>query len=128
MKEEVKTVSTPECLDQECDAMNKEMDVEPEAPYETPDETATEVPATPAKWSRSDTTDEKLEGSVQCLEPQWMVMRSARAKKTHHSTKVIITYQRRAGGDAVTNATGVAGFRSSCSADADARFVEVANF
>ncbi|KAH6934406.1 hypothetical protein HPB50_024166 [Hyalomma asiaticum] len=101
--------------------MNKEMDVEPEAPYETPDETATEVPATPAKWSRSDTTDEKLEGSVQCLEPQWMVMRSARAKKTHHSTKVIITYQRRAGGDAVTNATGVAGFRSSCSADADAR-------
>lgn len=52
----------------------------------------------------------------------------AEEKKTHHSAKVSITHPRRAGGDAVTNATGVVGAHSSCSADADARFVKVANF
>ncbi|KAH6929717.1 hypothetical protein HPB50_020666 [Hyalomma asiaticum] len=84
-KGEVRTESAPERLDQECDAMKEVMDAESETPYETPDETVTEEPATPAKRSRSDETDEEtLEGSVQRLEPHWMVVRSTRTKKGKH--------------------------------------------
>ncbi|KAH6935871.1 hypothetical protein HPB50_011300 [Hyalomma asiaticum] len=83
-KGEVRTESAPERLDQECDVMKEVMDAESETPYETPDETVTEEPATPAKRSRSDETDETLEGSVQRLEPHWMVVRSTRAKKGKH--------------------------------------------
>ncbi|KAH6924173.1 hypothetical protein HPB50_013251 [Hyalomma asiaticum] len=84
-KGEVRTESAPERLDQECDAMKEEMGAESETPYETPDDTVTEEPATPAKRSRSDATDEEtLEGSVQRLEPHWMAVRSTRAKKGKH--------------------------------------------
>ncbi|KAH6936874.1 hypothetical protein HPB50_023816 [Hyalomma asiaticum] len=85
MKGEVRTESAPERLDQECDAMKEGMGAEPETPYETPDETFTEEPATPAKRRRSEATDEEtLQGSVQRLEPHWMVVRSTRAKKGKH--------------------------------------------
>ncbi|KAL1422824.1 hypothetical protein MTO96_021684 [Rhipicephalus appendiculatus] len=50
---------------------------------------ATEEPATPAKQYRRDATtvnataEEMLVDSAQRLEPQWMVVRSTRAKKGH---------------------------------------------
>lgn len=46
-------------------------------------------------------------------------------RKVRPSAKVSVAHPRR-GGDAVTNATGVAGARSSCRADRDAQFVKVA--
>lgn len=82
MQEEVKTPPAPEDADHGRDALNVEMDAEPDTPYETPDETATEEPATPSKRHRRDAPDEETPGdSVQRLEPQWMEVRSTRAKK-----------------------------------------------
>ncbi|XP_075559926.1 uncharacterized protein LOC142591483 [Dermacentor variabilis] len=80
--EEEKTPPVPAETDHGCDAFNVEMDAEPETPYETPDEMVTEEPAVPSKRHRSDAPEEETPAdSVQRLEPQWMVVRSTRAKK-----------------------------------------------
>ncbi|XP_072143792.1 uncharacterized protein [Dermacentor andersoni] len=80
--EEEKTPPAPAETDHGCDAFNVEMDAEPETPYETPDEMVTEEPAVPSKRHRSDAPEEETPAdSVQRLEPQWMVVRSTRAKK-----------------------------------------------
>ncbi|XP_070389095.1 uncharacterized protein [Dermacentor albipictus] len=80
--EEEKTPPAPAETEPGCDAFNVEMDAEPETPYETPDELATEEPAVPSKRHRSDAPEEETPAdSVQRLEPQWMVVRSTRAKK-----------------------------------------------
>ncbi|KAL1476665.1 hypothetical protein MTO96_036339 [Rhipicephalus appendiculatus] len=74
-------------LDQGHDEMCGDFNEEPETPYGTPDETATEEPALPSKRCRRDATtvdatvEETLAASAQRLEPQWMVSRSARDKK-----------------------------------------------
>ncbi|XP_072143791.1 uncharacterized protein [Dermacentor andersoni] len=80
--EEEKTPPAAAETDHGCDAFNVEMDAEPETPYETPDEMVTEEPAVPSKRHRSDAPEEETPAdSVQRLEPQWMVVRSTRAKK-----------------------------------------------
>ncbi|KAH7975262.1 hypothetical protein HPB49_025420 [Dermacentor silvarum] len=79
MQEEVRTPPAPEDADHGRDELNVEMVAEPDTPYETPDETAT---ATPSKRHRRDAPDEETQGEgVQRLEPQWMEVRSTRAKK-----------------------------------------------
>ncbi|KAL1468017.1 hypothetical protein MTO96_041762, partial [Rhipicephalus appendiculatus] len=73
------------------DALNDNFNVDPETPYDTPDEMATEEPATPVKRCRRDATtvnataEETLVDSAQRLEPQWMVVRSTRARKGTHA-------------------------------------------
>lgn len=82
MQEEVTTPPAPEDADHGRDELNVAMVAEPDTPYETPDETATEEPATPSKRHRRDAPDEETQGEgVQRLEPQWMEVRSTRAKK-----------------------------------------------
>lgn len=82
MQEEVRTPPAPEDADHGRDELNVAMVAEPDTPYETPDETATEEPATPSKRHRRDAPDEETQGEgVQRLEPQWMEVRSTRAKK-----------------------------------------------
>ncbi|KAL1445463.1 hypothetical protein MTO96_045018 [Rhipicephalus appendiculatus] len=134
MKEEERTSPAPAVLDERRDALNDNFNMDPETPYDTPDEMATEEPATPAKRCRRDATtvnataEETLVDSAQRLEPQWMVVRSTRARKgTHAPVKRSASLTREGAGDAGTNATGVAGARSSCRADGEARFVKVAN-
>lgn len=92
LKEEERTSPAPAVLDQGRDALCDDSNAETETPYETPDETATEVPAMPAKRCRRDATtveatvEETLAVSAQRLEPQWMVVRNARDKKGKRAT------------------------------------------
>ncbi|KAH7965863.1 hypothetical protein HPB49_011650 [Dermacentor silvarum] len=82
MQEEVRTPPAPEDADHGRDELNVAMVAEPDTPYQTPDETATEEPATPSKRHRRDAPDEETQGEgVQRLEPQRMEVRSTRAKK-----------------------------------------------
>ncbi|KAL1476080.1 hypothetical protein MTO96_036785 [Rhipicephalus appendiculatus] len=87
MKDEDRTSPVAAVLDQGHDEMCGDFNEEPETPYGTPDETASEEPALPAKRCRRDATtvdatvEETLAASAQRLEPQWMVSRSARDKK-----------------------------------------------